>query len=264
LTIGGADGIPIDNVTSQSSLGGVYSTIIGYDDGAPTTKIIKTNEQTREFAGTATFERTRPVPEGVDWVNNVLADRAGASLQYRIGTLRPRTDAELISILDTGMVDVAHINITNREQGREALVSPIQVAARVLGGTIRADTDTGWNATLVTYLSRAEWDDAEVPPPIKPPTPPASQTVTRTYVCNKDSRAFYSSAGANLGGGAETELPVGYGSGSKNRAFLGFATIPWTDVLEVVSATLRVYTTTQVNLGFGSSPKIRIKRITSS
>ena len=266
LTIGGADGIPIDNVTPQSSLGGVYSTVIAYDDGAPTTPIVRTNEVTKEYAGTSTFERTRPVPEGVDWANNVLADRAGASLQYRLGTMRPRTDAELISLLDTGMVDVAHLNVTHREQGREALPFPIQVAARVLGGTIRADTDTGWSATLVTYLSKAEWEDAEVPP-VKPPVippPVTTQTVTRTYLCNKDARAFLSSSGAKLGSGTEGELPVGYYASSKNRAFLGFATIPWGDVISVVSAELRVTTSTQVNVAFGSQPKIRAKRITSS
>lgn len=266
LTVGGADGIPIDNVTPQSSLAGVYSTVIAYDDGAPTTKIIRTNEVTREYAGSSTFERTRPVPEGVDWANNVLADRAGASLQYRLGTMRPRTDAELAFILDTGMVDVAHINITHREQGREALLYPIQVAARVLGGTIRADTDAGWNATLVTYVSKAEWDDAEVPPVIPPVIPPpvSTQNVVRTYAVTKDSRAFRSSSGSNLGSGTEGELPVGYYASSKNRSFLDFAKPNWADVISVVSAELRIYTSTQVNVAFGSSPKIRVRRVTSS
>lgn len=263
LTVGGADGIPIDNVTPQSSLSGVYSTVIGYDDGAPSTKITRTNEVTREFAGTSTFERTRPVPDGVAWVTNVLADRSGASLQYRLGTMRPRTDAELVAILDTGMVDVAHIAITHRNQGRELLATAIEVAARVLGGTIRADTATGWQATLVTYVSSAEWADAEVPPPDPPdPTPPPTQTVTRTYTVNKDSRAFYN--GSNLGSGTEHELPVGYWSGAKNRSFLGFATINWSDVIEFVSAELRITTSDQVNVGFGSSPQVRIRRVTQT
>lgn len=262
LTIGGTDGIPIDNVTPQASLAGVYATIIAYDDGAPSTKIIRTNDVTREYAGTATFERTRVVPEGVDWANNVLADRSGASLQYRLGTMRPRTDAELIALLDTGMVDVAHINITHRNQGRETLATPIEVAARVLGGSIRGDTQTGWSATLVTYVSSAEWSDAEVPPPPPPPPPPATQTVTRTYTVTKDSRAFLSSTGQNLGSGTEGELPVGAWAGARNRAFLGFAAIPWTDVVEFVSAELRIYTSTQVNIGFGSLPQVRIRRVT--
>lgn len=264
LAIGGDDGIPVDNLTPQSSLSGVVATVIGYDVAAPTVKITQTNEATREYAGTNVFERTRAVPGGALWVANVLADRSGASLQYRLGTLRPRTDAELVSILDTGMVDIAHIAITKRNQGREVLASPIEASARILGGTIRGDTATGWNATLVTYVTAAEWADAEVPPP-EPPIPPVTtQTVTRTYVCNKDSRAFLSSSGQNLGSGTEGELPVGYWSSSKNRAFLGFATIPWSDVLEVVSAELRITTSTQVNIGFGSSPKIRVRRITSS
>ena len=264
LSIGGVDGIPIDNLTPQSSLAGVYATVIGYDVGAPTTKITQTNEATRDFAGTNTYERKRPVPGGALWVANVLADRSGASLQYRLGTLRPRTDAELVSIIDTGMVDLAHIAITHRNQGREMLASPIEAAPRILGGTIRGDTATGWNATLVTYVTAAEWTDAEVPPEPPEPPPVLTQTVTRTYVCNKDSRAFLSSAGANLGSGTEGELPVGYWSSSKNRAFLGFATIPWGDVISVVSAELRITTTTQVNIGFGSSPKIRVRRITAT
>lgn len=263
LAIGGADGIPIDNVTPQSSLSGVVATVTGYDVGAPTTKITQTNEATRELVGTNVYERTRPVPGGALWVANVLADRSGASLQYRLGTLRPRTDAELISIIDTGMVDIAHIAITHRDQGRELLAVPIEASARILGGTIKGDTAVGWSATLVTYVTATEWADAETPPPDPPdPEPPATQTVTRTYACNKDSRAFYN--GSNLGSGTENELPVGYWSGAKNRAFLGFATINWSDVLEVVSAEIRFTTSDQVNIGFGSAPKIRVRRITSS
>ena len=263
LTIGGVDGIPIESVGPRSSLRGVYSRVIGFDDGAPSTPIALTNEQTKQWAGIVTFERTRPVPDGTLWVTNVLADRSGAALQFDLGTLRPRTEAELLALLDTEMVDVAHLAITHRDEGREELETPIEAAPRVLGGRIEANTLTGWSIALGTYVTAAEWTDAEVIPPDPPdPEPPATQTVVRTYSVNRDSRAFLSSSGQKLGSGVEHELPVGAWAGGKNRAFLGFATINWSDVVEYVGCELRIFTSDQVNIGFGSSPKVRIKRVT--
>ena len=268
LAIGGVDGIPIDNVTPISSLAGLVSTVIGYDVAAPTVPIKRVNSVTQELVGDATFERTRPVPGGVLWVVNTLADLSGAALQFALGTIRPRTDGELLSLLSLGMVDVAHLNVTHRNQGREELEIPINAAPRILGGTFQIDTQTGWSAGLATYVTAAEWENAAVaPPPVippDPPVPPPFTTVTRTYLCIKDSRAYQTSGGANYGSGTESELPVGAWSGGKNRAFLGFSTIPWTNVKRVVSAELRMYTSSQVNIGFGSSPKIRVYRVTQN
>ena len=267
LSIGGVEGIPIDNVSPLSSIAGVVSKVIGYDVAAPTVPIVRTNDVTREIVGDAYYERTRPVPAGALWVANALADLSGAALQFGLGTIRPRTEAELLSLIDTGMVDVAHLTVTHRNQGREVLAVPIEVAPRVLGGTFQADTLTGWTAGLVSYVTAAEWQEAAVIPPPEPPidpdpNPPPTHTVTRTYLAIKDSRAHQTSGGSNLGSGTESELPVGAWSGSLNRAFLQFGTIDWSGVKEVISAELRMTTSSQVNIGFGSSPKIRVRRIT--
>lgn len=262
LQLGGVDGIPLTDVAPESSLAGVYSRVVAYDVSAPSTPVSATDAGTKSWAGDVPYERTRPVPNASTWVANVLTDRAGAALQYKLGRILPRDETEVLALLDTEMVDVAHVNVTHRNEGRETLATPIEVAPRVLGWAVTADTITGWSFALSAYVTNAEWTDNVVIEP-EPPEPPAYQTVVRTYVVNKDSRALYL-GGSNLGSGTEHELPVGYWSGGKNRSYLGFATIPWTDVLEVVSAELRIYTSDQVNIGFGSSPKVRIQRITQT
>jgi len=263
LSIGGDDGIPLDNISPITSLVGIVSKVIAYDVTAPTVAITRTNELAKTLVGNAFYERKRPVPSAAAWATNALADLSGAALQYALGTIRPRTEAEFLSLLDSGMVDIAHVNITKRNQGREVLATPIEAAPRILGGTFQADTLTGWTAGLVTYVTAAEWSDAALPPPIIPP-PVSTQTVTRTYTCTADSRLFQTSGGSNLGSGAEGELPVGGYQSTKNRALLAFASINWGDVKEVVSAELRLTTSTQVNIAFGSAPKIRVQRVTGA
>jgi hypothetical protein len=139
------------------------------------------------------------------------------------------------------------------------------VAAAPLNKTLRVDPETGYSAEAVAYVPASAWDDAYTPPPDPPdPEPPPTTRVTRTYACTKDSRLHRTSGGAEYGSGTEGQLPVGYWSGTKNRALLDFATIPWTDVVKVVSARLLVTTSSQVNVGFGSAPKVEARRITGS
>lgn len=90
-----------------------------------------------------------------------------------------------------------------------------------------------------------------------PRTPPASQTAIA-------SSALAKIGGSNLGGGADQHLPVGYWGGDNFRSVLKFNAIDWTGVAAVVSATLRLKTTTQVHVGFGSSPRVRAQRLTGS
>lgn len=264
LAIAGVDGIPLDGLSPVSSLSGVFSQVAGFDVAAPTVRIMQTDATTKQWAGEVLYERTRPVPNAALWIANVLTDRAGAGLQFGLGRIRPRNETELLALLDTEMVDIAHLSATHRDSGRELLSVAIEAAPRVLGGQIEANTRTGWSVGLVAYVTVAEWADAVIAPEPPPAPPPATQTVTRTYVVNKDTRAVRSSSGTYLGSGTEGELPVGLHAGYLNRAFLGFASIPWGDVISVVSAELRVYTTTQVNVAFGSSPRIRIQRVTKS
>jgi hypothetical protein len=258
LALGGAAGIAFDDLDTESSLQGVYSRVIAFDDGAPTTPISKKDEQSFSIFGDAFFQRDRVVPDGDFWATAVLADRSRADLTYRVGTLRPQLEQQLADLIDAGMADIAHIAV-------ESVIPPIAIDARVLGGSFEANTTSGWSAKLVAYIPGTEWEDAEVPPPEPPdPTPPPTQSVTRNYACTKDTRASLTSGNAKYGEGTGPTLPVGAYSGWRNRAFLDFAAIDWTGVSEVVSAELRVTTSDQDKVAFGGNPKVIAKRITGS
>lgn len=257
LQAGGEGGIPLSSLNTQSSLGNVYTHVIAFDVAAPTVPVEKEEARVEELYGDIIYKRDRPVPNAVGWVDSVLADRAGASLQYAPGTLYPQTRDHLMSILDTGMVDI--LNIVAEADG-------INIAARVLGGFIRADTGTGWSATFGSYIPAKEWEQAETPPPTEPPVepPPDTHQETRTYAATKDTRAARTDGGSNYGSGTEGELPVGAWQGWRNRAFIDFADIPWTKVVSVDKCILNLDTSSQVNVGFGSSPKVKVQRVTES
>lgn len=90
-----------------------------------------------------------------------------------------------------------------------------------------------------------------------PRSVPASQTAIA-------SSALAQIGGSNLGGGQDDHLPVGYWSGDRFRSLVKFNTIDWSGVASVVSATLRLKTTDQVHVGFGSSPRVLAQRLTAS
>jgi len=255
---GGADGIPISTLSTSGSLQGVYTRIVAFDDGAPTVPVSVSDLPKREVYGDISYKRDHPVPDATVWVNSVLADRAGASLQYSPGTLYPQTEAALESILDLGMIDIAHLLV-------ESIQPTIDVSARVLGGSITGDTGTGWTAQLLTYIPAKEWEDAETPEPPEPPViPPVNtQQVTRTYDCLKDARLALSGS-LEGGNGLDTTIPIGYINGTKNRAVLGFQSIPWTKVVSVDKAELLLTVGSESCGAFGSSPKISVARLTGS
>jgi len=257
LTLGGDDGIAFDDLDTESSLQGVYSRIIAFSSAAPTTPISKRDDESYGKFGDTFFQRDRPVADGNFWATSVLADRSRSDLTYRVGTLRPQTERQLADLIDAGMADIAHIFVNS-------VVPPIAIDGRILGGAFEANTTSGWSAKITAYIPGTEWEDAEVPPPDPPDPPPVTTNVTRDYACTKDTRCSLTSGNAKYGEGTGPTLPVGAWSGWRNRSFLDFATIPWTDVVEVVSASLRVTTSNQDKVGFGSSPKVVAKRITSS
>lgn len=259
IQLGGLLGIPIENVETDASLAGIYTSVTVFDTTAPTVAIKKSDAAAQQLFGEISLLRERPIPAASVWADNLLADRAGASLQYTPGTLRIQTKEQLLSILQMGMVEIVTIAI-------ESATPPVNIPARALGAKIVADTVAGWSAQIIAYIPAKEWSDAAepVPPEPEPPEPPASQTVTRTYTATKDSRAARTSGGDKYGSGTEQQLPVGAWSGWRNRAFIDFASISWTDVLELVKAELVLETSSQVNVGFGSSPKVICKRITEA
>jgi carbohydrate binding protein with CBM4/9 domain len=259
VQIGGADGIAIETIKSQASMQDIHSRVIAYDVTAPDVEVIKTDGVSLDKYGETFLRRQHPVPNAAIWAGNVLADRAGAALQYIPGIIRPQTPEQLAQLVNLGMVEIVTIIV-------ESVTPPINIPVRVLGGRIEANTASGWSAELVTYVPAKEWEDAELPPPIEPPVepPPQQQTVVRTYAVTKDTRAARSSGGANYGSGTEGELPVGAWSGWRNRAFIDFAAIPWGDVLSVDKAEIDLWTSSQVNIGFGSSPKVKVQRVTGA
>jgi hypothetical protein len=117
----------------------------------------------------------------------------------------------------------------------------------------------------VSYVPASAWDDSFTPEPEPPPIlPPTTTRVVRTYLATKDARLARTSGGANYGSGTEGQLPVGAWSGWRNRALVDFAAIPWSGVARVVSARVLVSTSSQVNVGFGSAPKVECRRITGT
>jgi len=242
---------------TQGSLQGVYTTITAFDDGAPTVPVTAKDTEKALLYGDIPLKRESAVPDAAVWVASVLADRSGSSLQYAPGTLYPQTEDALESILDLGMIDIAHLVV-------ESVTPSIDVAARVLGGAIVGDTGTGWTAEVSAYVPATEWEEAEQPEPPIPPIPPDVITgVVRTYACTKDARLVHSSS-LDAGNGQDVNLPYGYISPYRNRVVLGFASIPWSKVVSVDKAELLVTSGAETCGAFGSAPKITISRLTGS
>jgi hypothetical protein len=256
--VGGADGIPISTVKPQGSLQGVYTRVTAFATSAPTVAVSASDAEKQKLYGDIPLKRDHPVPDVNAWVASVLADRAGASLQYETGTLYPQTEDALESILDLGMIDIAHLVV-------ESVNPTLDVAPRVLGGAIIGDTGTGWTAELSTYVPASEWEQAEVPVPPEPPIepPPNTTTVVRTYACTKDARLAHSSS-LNAGNGQDINLPYGWISPYRNRVVLGFASIPWSKVVSVDKAELLCMTGAETCGAFGGDPKVVISRLTGS
>ena len=254
---GGVDGIAISNMETDASLQNVFTRISTFDIAvSPGQPVVAFDATKASIYGDILLHRDQPVPNARAWVDSILADRAGASLQYSPGTLYPQTEDALESILDLGMVDIAHLVV-------ESVTPSIDVAARVLGGTITADTDTGWTAHLSSYIPAKEWEEADTPPPVIPPEPPSTTQVVRTYNCTADARLAHSSS-LDAGNGTDVQLPIGYISPYRNRAVLDFTDIPFSGVVRVVKAELVVKIGTNSCGAFGSEPKVNVSRITGS
>jgi hypothetical protein len=256
--VGGETGIAIDTMKSNGSLQSVFTHIIAYDVTAPTVAVAALDIGKIGIYGDILLRREAPVPNAQVWADSVLADRAGSGLQYFPGTLRPQTEDQLEQILALGMIDIASLHVDSVEP-------TIDVAARVLGASLEANTDSGWSAHIISYIPANEWAEAETPPITPPPIipPPNTVKVTRTYACTKDARLAHSSS-LDAGNGTDVNLPIGYISPYRNRAVMGFAAIPWGGVVSVDKAEL-IVTIGQNSCGaFGSEPKVKVERLTQS
>lgn len=209
--------------------------------------------------GERRLEVPRIVPAASTWSTRVLADRADSGLQIVLGELRPYNAVELALILEGELDGPAALRVRDDDHGEL-----VELTVAVIGGTAGV-TANGWRFRHVAMIPRAEWDQAE-PPPIIPPDPPPDpyHTETRVYVASSDALIALTSGGAKYGAGAANTLPVGAWSGWTYRSLIKFPAIPWTGIRRVVSATLRLDTSDQDRVGFGSSPTIEVRRITGS
>ena len=132
-------------------------------------------------------------------------------------------------------------------------------------------TLSDWRVSITADQSQATIvaDETTVPEPDEPTAPPPEgvtyTTHTQTVDADKDATGFWFNLSSKLGAGASPYLPVGYYSGSKFRSFVQFTNLTKpTGYNRVLKATLRLKTSDQEKVAFGSSPKIYVQRINES
>jgi hypothetical protein len=97
--------------------------------------------------GEIVYERTEPTIDAADWVQRVLADRYGAVLRYKPGTIVPQTAAQQDAMADMELMDIVTLSFPETDP-------PIEVRARVLGCRVRVTDRT---KVLPNVLTRWEW-----------------------------------------------------------------------------------------------------------
>jgi hypothetical protein len=209
--------------------------------------------------GARPLDVDRVVPDFANWSARILADRSDAGLSVTLGEVRPYDAAELAALLGIWTLGPQVIRVADADHP-----PPIDDSVAIIGTAVRV-TSAGWAFRYTTMIPRTEWDEVE-PPPITPPIPPPNpyHTESRVYVATSDALLALTSGGSKYGAGAGSSLPVGTWSGWTYRSCIQLPAIPWTNIRRIVSATLRLQTSTQVRVGFGSGPTIEVQRITGS
>ena len=174
IHIGGANGIPLDNLTPILSLEGVFNHAMARYMAFDTEQWSDVQKaESVEVFGDLLIKRDFPNPNSAEWVDQMLQDRGAASVQYDIGTLRPRTRDELFQILSLGMADMVGVHV-------EKHGNPINRDVVVLGGSIEANVESGWSAKLATYEPASPWWNKDADRLYQVKTM-ASLTVNTTY-----------------------------------------------------------------------------------
>ena len=258
IQIGGLAGQGLETLLSGASMQGVFTRVKGYDvvgyDPDNPVSVEAINPPARDLYGDILLHRQQPVPDADVWVNAVLQDRKGASIQIAPGTIRPQTDDDMRDLLTLGMVDEVNLVV-------ERAYPQIAITPRVLGGVFRAQTDAGWSAELVTYLPASEWQDLRGPD--RPPWDPSKPTVSawRTYTATQSARLVQTPT-ANGGNGLSPTCGIGaFGNKNRSRMSIRFPDIDFTDVVGIDSVELHLWTTDEHCILFGNYPKIIIQRI---
>ena len=241
----------------RSSAEAIRNAIQAWSAPSVLTALVKDQPSVNRY-GARTFLAERVVPDFANWSAHILTDRAGAGLGVKLGEVRPYTVAELEMLLGLAVAGPQTVRVRDEDHP-----PVIDQTVGAIGAAVRV-TSAGWSFGIVSMVPRAEWEAVE--PPVIPPIPPPDpwHTETRSYLATSDALLALTSGGAKYGAGAADTLPVGAWSGWTYRSCIKFASIPWTKVRAVRSATLRLDTTTQVRVGFGSSPTIEVRRITAN
>jgi hypothetical protein len=140
------------DLTPWVSHDGLYSVVRALDSDEVT--IAEAVAAPLPAYGERVYERTEPTIDAASWVTRVLADRQGAVLRYRPGTIRAWTAAQNDALVDMELMDIITLSYPETDP-------PIEVRARVLGARVRV-TDrtkrypgnvlTRWEWTLLTTL----------------------------------------------------------------------------------------------------------------
>jgi hypothetical protein len=124
---------------------GLYSVVRALDSDEVT--IAEAARAPLPAYGEIVYERTDPTIDAADWVQRVLADRYGAVLRYKPGTIEPQTAAQQDALADMELMDIVTLSYPEADP-------PIEVRARVLGCRVRVTDRT---KQLPNVLTRWEW-----------------------------------------------------------------------------------------------------------
>jgi hypothetical protein len=248
----------IETIEYVATAAGIWNQVRAWVSANTNTAVVADPASVARYGGRL-FAADRIVPSFSVWAGRILADRAGAGLSVDIGAARPQSEAELDLLLGIGGGGPQVVRVRDDDHG-----PVIDRDVSTIGATVRV-TEVGWVFDFVTTIPRVEWDAVDPTPPIPPDPPPNPyHPESRVYVATSDALIALTSGGAQYGAGASTSLPVGSWSGWQYRGLVQFPSIPWANVRAIRKATLRVTTSTQVRIGFGSSPTIEVRRITGS
>jgi len=229
IILGGKDplSIAIDAINTKLSLESVYNHVRAHKDDLDSDQWDEvSNAASVNTYGDLVLERERPNPDSWEWVNQVLRDRGAAATQYEIATIRPQTPAQLLSLLDLGMMSRVQIRAEN--------VSPAVVQdVYVLGGRFEANVDTGWTAGVVVYKPHSTLFG------------PSKIKVERRGVVK--SVEIWNNFGGTNGQNSSAAMhevkvsPMAVTGDSVHHALLAFNPIDWTGIKKLVQARLRIY-----------------------
>lgn len=247
----------LSTIEATAAGDGVRNSVRAYSAGT-TWQPAATDKASLARYGPRPFDVERVVPGFATWSSRILADRGDAGLEVGLGDLRPYTVPELDALLATNLAGPSVLRVRDDAHGEL-----IDLDVGMIGAKIGV-TPAGWRWAIVSMISRIDWDAIDPTPP-EPPIPPPDpwHVETRTYIASSDALIALTSGGSKYGAGAASSLPVGVWSGWTYRALLAFPAIPWTKVRAIRTATLKLQSSTQVRVGFGSSPKAQLLRITS-